>query len=447
MVVNHLLNIGTDELSQREWRKLFSKLRYTDGDGVVYEPWQVYPHKHVARIPRGAWNLLPNHIEYVDRRACPEGRALDFIGTLDQTTKDGRTFEGQKEAVRKMLEQEQGLVIRPPGTGKTEIVVAFLCLVETPSLVLVHTEDILQQWIERIQRLAPDADVGVIRGKEFHHGDITVTTVQTFRRELAIRGNKLRNLYGAVVLDEAHHAAAKTFEEILNQMPAKYRIGVTASQTRADKKHPYMKTVMGPVIYKMKFKSKLPIKCVPVKRHRFYYGFRGPWDWGGLVDSLVSDPRRNADIARIADREISRGHSTLILSRRIDHLLNISELMALNEHLDYEILAARLMTKLERKDAIARFRSGELKCLLATQLADEALDVPILSRIILTFPGKHGGRLVQQIGRAIREYPGKQKVLVFDVVDDRVPVLRRQWMERKRAYRQMGIPIKKRKVK
>ena len=91
---------------------------------------------------------------------------------------------------------------------------------------------------------------------------------------------------------------------------------------------------------------------------------------------------------------------TLVLSREISHL------QAIQAAMDYEapILAAALLNKKQRNEILAKFRSGEIKCILATSLADEALDVPILSRIFLTFPGKHDGRIIQQVGRALRRH-------------------------------------------
>jgi superfamily II DNA or RNA helicase len=75
---------------------------------------------------------------------------------------------------------------------------------------------------------------------------------------------EMRARFGAVILDEAHHAPASTFEEILNVMPATYRFGFTATDKRADGREPYMRTV-GPVIYRSKFSSKIPVKVIAVK--------------------------------------------------------------------------------------------------------------------------------------------------------------------------------------
>jgi hypothetical protein len=61
MKVDALLTVQSKELSERQWRRLFSRLRFTDLDGVEYEPWMVYPRQGV-KIPRGAWSLMPDSV-------------------------------------------------------------------------------------------------------------------------------------------------------------------------------------------------------------------------------------------------------------------------------------------------------------------------------------------------------------------------------------------------
>jgi superfamily II DNA or RNA helicase len=155
-----------------------------------------------------------------------------------------------------------------------------------------------------------------------------------------------------------------------------------------------------------------------------------------LLNRLVGDEDRNRKVAEIVDREIQEGNSVLVLSRRIEHLGNIAGLMSEPS----EILTGK-RKKSDRIEILDRFRSGELRCLLSTQLADEALDVPRLNRVVLTFPGKHEGRLIQQIGRALRAHPDKKDAKIYDMVDN-VGVLRHQWTQRRRTYKQNGIPIK-----
>jgi superfamily II DNA or RNA helicase len=156
-----------------------------------------------------------------------------------------------------------------------------------------------------------------------------------------------------------------------------------------------------------------------------------------MLNKLVENDARNQQIAEVANEEIRKGNSVLILSRRIEHLERIAGLIRGTS----EILTGK-RRRIDRERILAAFRGGKLSCLLATQLADEALDVPRLNRVILTHPGKHEGRLIQQIGRAIRNHPDKDDAVIYDVVDNRVRPLRRQWSQRKQAYKKAGIKVK-----
>jgi superfamily II DNA or RNA helicase len=437
ILVDSFITVDYDDLKRREWEAIFKRLRFIDADGVIYEPWQLNPRKRKVKLPRGAWSQLPDRVKYLDQRSFPKMRRLETAIELDAELADGRKFSGQKKALETMFEQEQGLIIRPPGTGKTQIALAFAARVKTRTLVLVHTEDILQQWIEYAERAIPGVDIGVIRADEIHVGHLTLSTVQTFHKLIAAEPKEWGRKFGAVILDEAHHAPAATFEQCLNLLAAKYRFGFTASATRADRKHPYMRHVIGPVIYRQKFHSKVPLEVRPIKTD-FYYGMRGAWDWGNLLRALISNDDRNRQIAEVVDAEVKAGNSILVLSRRIEHLQRIADFI----EEPVEILAAALRTKKERLEVLHQFREGKVKAVLATQLADEALDVPILSRVVLTHPGKHAGRIIQQVGRALREHPGKLDAVIYDVFDPKVGVLRRQWLQRKMFYRSEKIPIK-----
>ena len=221
MRVGNVLRIDIDELSEREWRRVFKALRYADNQGNVYEPWKISPRTGEVILPRGAWSLLPNKIEYDDERICPDQVEIEFTGILDYVDEfSGRSFSGQKDALRAMLIQEQGIILAQPGFGKTQVALAFAAISETPTLVLVHTKDILQQWIDRAAQVVPEAEIGVIQGSKFSVGEITIATVQTFKN--AVKEQKgLRQAFGCVILDECHHAAAASFADILNDMPAK----------------------------------------------------------------------------------------------------------------------------------------------------------------------------------------------------------------------------------
>ena len=439
MIVDSILTIEISELTKRDWERVERSLTFVTDGGDVVTSFMRLVHKGVYIMPRGAWAVLPNSIRYVDNRVCPVLPKLRCTVKLDDVAKDKR-FAGQLEAVSEMFEQEQGLIVRPPGTGKTQIALYFAAKCKTRTLVITHTEDILQQWLDYAAVAVPEAEIGVVRGRTVEVGHITIATIQTLQRFK--RKPEFFKQFGCVIVDEAHHVAAPSWEAILNVIPAKYRFGFTASPTRADSLHPAMRHIIGPVIHRQKFTSPVKLTVVPVFT-KFKSMYRGSWDWTPLVGRLVQDNTRNALIARKVDAEIEKGNSVLVLSRRIEHLERIAGLM----RNDTEILTGE-RGRSYRKETLQKFRDGTVRCVLATQLADEALDVPRLNRVFLVHPGKHEGRIIQQIGRAIRTHPDKTDAVIYDFVDKKVSVLRRQWSKRKHTYKVNKITVKKKgKVK
>lgn len=443
MRVDSSLTIGVDELRPKEWEGLFRTLTFEDADGREHFAFEWLRGRRQVRLPRGAWTYLPSHVTYEDHRIRPAMPRLDYAITLDGP---GREDYRQADALSSMKLNEQGIVVRPPGEGKTEIALAFVAWCKTRTLVLVHTHDILQQWIERANRNVPGISVGTVQGSTWRVGHITVATVQT---ALDYAGNKQFWMkFGCLIADECHHAPASTWSTILNACPAYYRFGLTATDKRSDGMEPMMQHLIGPVIHRKKFKPRIPTTVVPVKT-KFKYAMRGPYDWRPMIQALVNDEDRNALIAETAVRQLQKGCATLLLSSEIKHLQNIYDHISLQVGFDegwlqqVEILTGK-KSKAVRDKAWDDFRSGKLKLVLATQLANEALDVPILSRIILAFPSRSFGPLLQKVGRALRTHDEKHGAMIFDVYDPNVRTLHRQWGLRQQHYRSMKIEVKKR---
>lgn len=431
MVIDSTIRVHSSEMKKRQWEKLIISLTFFDADGDEITAYRLKTNGDML-LPRGVLNRLPK-LAVTDGRVRPSQRKLRFTRELDMQSRD-KSFSGQEDAVAAMVKQEQGLIIAQPGFGKTQVALAFAAACGTPTLVIVHTLDILKQWQQYAQASMPDAKIGVIQGKTFTIGHVTIAMVQTIKQHL--EDDNFWQQFGCIIFDEAHHAAADTWEWVCNTSPAYYRFGFTATKRRADKMHPLLEMNIGPVIFEQKFTPKVDLSVVPIVTG-FQFNYRGAYDWQRLLRALSSDRRRNSIIAQIADREIAEGHVCLILSRQIKHLEEIAALM------DSPRIAVLTGKTKDREQIIADLRRGKLMCVLATQLADEALDVPLLSRVFLTFPGKHDGRIIQQIGRAIREHPRKSNAKVYDFIDDMILTLAKQASERMQTYRKLKIVIEK----
>jgi superfamily II DNA or RNA helicase len=196
----------------------------------------------------------------------------------------------------------------------------------------------------------------------------------------------------------------------------------------------------------MKFVSQVPLTIQPIYTSfgKLKTVYRGPFDWQRMLRLLSTNKERNGLIADHVLADIAGGHTVLVLSRQIRHLEGILKAMQAREKAseDFTLLTGKL-SGTHRLAAVQGLRDGRLRCILATQLADEGLDVPRLDRLHLTFPGKHDGRIIQQIGRTIRIHDDKDDAIVYDYVDPKVAVLLRQYDERHSTYRQLGIEIRK----
>jgi len=442
MKVDSIITLDKGELSRNEWEKLLRRLTFIDADENEVSAFQYVMDQDKVYIPRGAWDMVPSHVDVTDLRSLPAQPERAYTRVLD-----AKGYAGQSKAVRAMIEHEQGRVIAPPGRGKTEIALAFASLCKTRVLVIVHTQDLFKQWIDRAEKVVPDMPVGVIQGKTCQVEQLTVATAQTLKKHLD-DGGKFWRQFGCVIVDEAHHAAAETWEWVLNVCPAYYRFGVTASEKRSDGRQALVRFNIGPVIYKLKFKSQVPMRVVPMTT-----GFHSKWNgqqYTRIVRELVRDPQRNRIIAKIVAHEIQEGNSVLVLSRQIVHLeLMRDEILlalaqsqkGLTKNMSMEIVSGRL-PRPKRDKYIEQLRNGSLRCILGTQLFEEGVDIPRINRIVLAFPGTEITAL-QKIGRGSRKHEGKFECIVYDMLDDLCTPLIKQWVRRRTWYKSVGIKVEK----
>lgn len=443
-VINNFVRVKHGELQPKDEKRLKAFLTFCPKPDTEVWVYRKRASTGELWLPRGIKDQLPDYLSLRDKRSFPKLPKYEPQIELDYKD-EHKEFIGQNACVEAMRKFQQGTIHRQPGTGKTQIALYFAGTVGTRTLVLVHTEDILQQWLDYVGNALPDMPVGVIRGERNEIEQFTIATVQTlYRRQFP---TEFWRQFGCTILDECHHGPAKSFEAVISKVTSRYLFGFSASKTRADKMQPLVRYYFGPVIHDQAFAAPMPVTVEKIKtKFRADAAIKGPmWlrrkRWHGMIKRLATDPRRNRQISKWVAKRLDEGRATLVLSRRIEQL----QLIAANlEAQGYSpvILAAQLMPKPERRKMVAAFRAGEINCVLATQLADEALDVPRLSAVALAYPGKHTDLILQQIGRALREHPDKVDAIIGDFVDKNVKSLNSMWHGRRRFYLQAGFKIK-----
>lgn len=417
--------------------------RLPRGERRVVRFWRYSQAKDTLWLPRGLHvrlrELAPGLL-VEDRRLRLEPVRFGWRGNL---------YDYQYLAVAKLAAQGGGVLVSPPGSGKTQMGLALVAEFRQPALWLVHTKDLARQAVERARELfnLPRRAVGYVgEGDEEPGTHLTVAMVQT----LAKRPETARWLaerIGTVVADECQHIPALTVARVVSVFPAYYRVGLTATPTRTDGLHPIIYALMGPGSVRITpeqlvRRGRLVVPTVRVidTGFRFY----GEGDWNVLQKTRAADSRRNWLICTLAAKEAKNGHRVIVLVELVRHARLVESLLRERWRVPAWAVVGEVAPAVRRRVYQRVSEGGAV--LVATKLADEGLDLPALDRLILGASGRSAPRVEQQIGRVMRAWQGKEDAVVYDLADLDVPALRDQARERLRVYRRLGFNVERQRL-
>jgi len=420
---SRMLHLGKPVVNVSEYQTLYQ----VTADKKTREKWLI--------LPRG---FLPTLIQLYNDSKRPF-QLIDQRLTLPTVSFDSKIVlrDYQKPAVENARIAKSGIIQAPCGSGKTMIGLEIIARAGQPALWLVHTKDLLEQAVDRIQEYlhVPKSEIGIIGDNRQNVGEkITVGMVQSLERRVDV---KLANRFGLVILDEAHHAPAKSFSRVVSAFPALYRIGLTATPYRRDGMHPLMYYAIGYTIHQitqddLTASGELILPKVELVPTEFSFQYND--DYPKLIKTLSEDEERNKLILQKVAEEAKAGHYCLVLSERIAHCELLHQMF---EQENSEIKSAVLVGELiqsERRSVMDELRNGELNVVFATKVADEGLDIAHLDRLFIATPYRSPYKLKQQIGRIMRPTEGKSDAVVYDFLDEKIPILKNQVEIRKDIY-------------
>lgn len=383
--------------------------------------YEVIPHG--LRFPRGFSNqavlLCRQYMgvdpEIIDNRRLLDPSAFTFKGSL-------RPY--QQFAVDKVAARSFGVLEAGTGSGKTVMALSLIARRGQPTLVVVHTKELLYQWKERVEEFL-GCESGLIGDGKFDIKPITIAIVNTARK----RVDELIEHFGHLVIDECHRVPATLFTDVVSHFDCHYLLGLSATAFRND--DGLTKLIyyfMGDRIHQVdqdELKETGAVVRPKVLRRptSFDYNYRG--DYQALIKALTIHQGRNLAILNDIERQVKNDPdgTALVVSDRVSHC------RFFQEHLEIRGLQVELLTGQtqadQRSEIVKRVQDGKVRVLIATlQLISEGFDCPGLSSLFLTTPITFEGRLLQVIGRIMRPAKNKQAV-VYDYVDDTIAPLRR----------------------
>ena len=376
-------------------------------------------------LPRGLYSKLKLffkkhkvHVSVEDKRLKIKVPKQDFFLTLR---------DEQEKAKSRIMKNDYALLIAPPGFGKTAVAASVISERREATLILVHKTVLLEQWSKRLSEYykIDIKSIGILgKGKKKLNGILDVATLQSLKNRPELIEN-----YSQIIIDEAHHMPAVSFEIPLKRFKGKYVLGLSATPKRKDGMEAIMYLQCGDIVHESIRKNtmKHTLKTIPTQYETFLDHFTM------MLGEITEDEIRNRqiidEILKQTDRKI------LVLSERIEHL-NILWHMLEVKGVEAVLLYGGLKTK-EKKIQFEKTENASI-ILSTSSYIGEGIDIGHLDTIVFTMPISYPERIVQYLGRIGRE---GQQCLAIDFIDTSVPMLKSSLNKRMKGYKKMGYVL------
>ena len=396
--------------------------------------------KETIKVPRGFLNQL---IDF-----CNENKIIYKI--FDERNKlDNLVFNSkiqlsniQEQVIDICEKKQEGVIVAPPGFGKTIIGIELIVRKCQPALILVHRKQIYDQWVERIQDFLgfSKKDIGQISAnKKKVSKFVTVAMIQSLMRFPDLKA--LSESIGTILIDECHHIPAKSFRKVVVNFNPYYIFGLTATPKRKYNDEKLIFLYIGDIICNTEdidrgvtglFEENIQLN---IRDTNIYFPYDNKTDDFQILSKvLIFDSDRNRLIAEDIKKELELSKKILVLTERKEHV------EVLNIYLKSKCEVITITgndSKSLRRIKMKQIESGNFQVLITTgQLLGEGLDIENLSSIFLVYPFAFEGKLIQYIGRILRS---KGRKAIYDYRDKNIEFLLKLYKKREKYYCRVNL--------
>ena len=426
---------------------LKAKLRYDNGTiivtGMAHVPFASFDPR--TKYMRAQALHYQNIVEYLKQSEIEcDDSVLELIPSptisIDKKNVHLALREYQQKALDNWTEAgKRGCVVLPTGAGKTVIGIKAIELVNSASIVVVPTIDLMDQWTSVLSKYLPNMKVGNLGGGMDDIEPITVSTYDSAYLRAAALGNK----FALMIFDEVHHLAAPGYRTIAEQFASPFRLGLTATIEREDDLHKDFPKLVGGIVFQA-YSSELArnkhlasyeierrqVNMLPEELEEYNKNF-GVYQvslkkiglrmqYAGAFRRLImmsgrSRAAREAVLARNKAMDIAlnsrskieelkkilaekRGQKTIIFTQHNKLVYDISDRFLIP-------FITHKSSKQERHDALSGFKDGRYNVIVTSKVLDEGVDVPDAELGIILSGTGSSREFIQRLGRLLRPKP------------------------------------------
>lgn len=425
---SHRVAIEIDDEASHNKQLISSGKFYDDllkQNSMVYLGWDVY--RWAVRQMQTQPDAVKDELQLF-LGSHPQFKEIeDYLPAQKAKALDGANLElkeHQKSAL-KALEQMRdnsetiALLYHATGTGKTTTAVLDAKRCGGRVLFIAHTQELVDQATKRFRELWTNTTVGryceVIKQPRAH---VVCGSVQS----VALHLDEFKDdEFDYLIVDEAHHAAADTYQKILSYFKPAFTLGLTATPERADDKS--ILEIFKNTAHKLDIQTAVeigelvPVRCIrihtnidltKVRFNSVQYNIRD-------LESKIYVPERNRLIVDTWMQYV-RDKRTVVFCASVKHAQQIADLF--REQGIKSAAVSGSMKQSERREFQEKFVNRDIQVLCACDLLNEGWDCPEIEVLFMARPTMSKVLYTQQLGRGMRLYEGKESLMVFDFVDN-----------------------------
>lgn len=344
----------------------------------------------------------------------------------------------QKSVIKEAQRKDFGVIVAPPGSGKTIIGLKIIVLKQQPALIIVHRKQIAQQWVERIEAFLgiPRKEIGKIgQGKTKIGKHITIAMIQSLAKKMDKSNiEDLDIAFGTILIDECHHVPAKTYRDTIAKLNTYYLYGLTATPFRKYNDGKLIFINLGKVISEVKPQQIKNYKFpkIVIRNTELDVPFNPRTDQFEVLSKIIiHDSNRNGLILNDVVKELNSGKKAVIITERKEHI------DSLYQYLKQQYETIKLSgddNETNRNLKWKTLKSGNYQALITTgQFFGEGSDLQSAESLFLVYPFSFKGKLIQYIGRVQRS---EISPTIYDYRDSRIDYLNKLFLKRNTYYRQ-----------